>query len=104
MPDDRLFSGRRYYVPREIHHVTRLELLIQHPIACRIREIDEIDGAGRDHHALPSVHARATVMRSGIGHDVLGDAATQVGDSSVVTALRNTQETVSFAVSIVKRG
>jgi hypothetical protein len=72
-----LFSGRRYYVPREIHHVTRLELLIQHPIACRIREIDEIDGAGRDHHALPSVHARATVMRSGIGHDVLGDAASR---------------------------
>ena len=28
MPDDRLLSGRRHYVPREIHHLTRLQLLI----------------------------------------------------------------------------
>jgi hypothetical protein len=48
-----------------------------HPVASWQRQIDEFHGACRDHLALPSVHAHASVIGSGIGeHDVRGDAAT----------------------------
>jgi len=73
MPDDRLLSARRHYVPREIHHLTRLQLLIWHLIDSWKSQINEIDGICCDHVALPSVDARASVIGSRIGQPLDGE-------------------------------